>query len=234
MKWEQVQFFAVKMAYRYYNHRKTSCERAGVEADDLIQVSYFAFLNAQKAYDPDSGYKFTTYLSRHLLNQWNQLIGLRTVRAQSEPLNNCTSLDLTFGEEEGDCLLVEAIADPAAEQAIQQATERVYTGQLREALERCIDRLPEKKAHTIRERYFEGKTLREVAEGMGVSVAYVGVLEQGGLRGLRGGQNLRELKEWREDIIDSYAYRGGFGAFRAVQASSVERPVEKLSPPHLK
>ena len=132
-------------------------------------------------------------------------------------------------EENEDIALGDVIPDKAAEQAIESSFERVYTQQLHDVLESCLDTLKPQEADTIRGRFYRGEKLKEIADRQGCTFQYIRVQESNALRGLRRGANLRKLKAWREDIIDRNAYKTGFGMFRQMGASSVEITVERLN-----
>ena len=226
--WARVEKLVALLAGRYYARSQVTCARSGVELDDLIQVGYFAMLDTVKSFDYKTGYKLTTYLKRHLLNQWAQMLDVRYGREKFDPLNRCTSLEKPIGGENEDIALGDVIPDKAAEQAIESSLERVYTQQLHDVLESCLDTLRPQEADTIRGRFYRGETLKQIAERQGCAFQYIRTLETNGLRSLRRGANLRKLKAWREDIIDQYAYKTGFGMFRQMGASSVELTTEKL------
>lgn len=226
--WARVEKLVALLAGRYYARSQVTCARSGVELEDLIQAGYFAMLDTVKSFDHKTGYKLTTYLKRHLLNQWAQMLDVRYGREKFDPLNRCTSLEKPIGGENEDIALGDVIPDKAAEQAIESSLERVYTQQLHDVLESCLDTLRPQEADTIRGRFYRGETLKQIAERQGCAFQYIRTLETNGLRSLRRGANLRKLKAWREDIIDQYAYKTGFGMFRQMGASSVEITVEKL------
>ena len=226
--WERVEKLVTLLAGRYYARSQVICARSGLELEDLIQAGYFAMLDTVKSFDHKTGYKLTTYLNRHLLNQWAQMLGVKHGREKFDPLNRCISLESPIAGENEDIALGDVIPDKAAEQAIESSFERVYTQQLHDVLESCLDTLKPQEADTIRGRFYRGEKLKEIAERQGYTFQYVRVQESNALRGLRRGANLRKLKAWREDIIDQYAYKTGFGMFRQMGASSVEITVEKL------
>ena len=226
--WERVEKLVTLLAGRYYARSQVTCARSGVEIEDLIQAGYFAMMDTAASFKAESGYKLTTYLKRHLLNRWAQMLDVKYGREKFDPLNRCISLESPIAGENEDIALGDVIPDKAAEQAIESSFERVYTQQLHDVLESCLDTLKPQEADTIRGRFYRGEKLKEIAERQGCTLQYVRVQESNALRGLRRGANLRKLKAWREDIIDQYAYKTGFGMFRQMGASSVEITVEKL------
>lgn len=156
------------------------------------------------------------------------MLGVKHGREKFDPLNRCISLESPIAGENKDTALGDVIPDKAAEQAIESSFERVYTRQLHDVLESCLDTLKPTEAETIRGRFYRGETLKQIAERQGCTFQYIRIQESNALRGLRRGANLRKLKAWREDIIDQYAYKTGFSMFRQLGASSVEITTEKL------
>ena len=226
--WERVEKLVTLLAGRYYARSQVTCARSGVEIEDLIQAGYFAMMDAVASFSAESGYKLTTYLNRHLLNQWTQMLGVKHGREKFDPLNRCISLESPIAGENKETALGDVIPDKAAEQAIESSFERVYAQQLHDVLESCLDTLKPTEADTIRGRFYRGETLKQIADRQGCTFQYIRIQEANALRGLGRGANLRKLKAWREDIIDQYAYKTGFGMFRQMGASSVEITAEKL------
>lgn len=227
--WERVERLVALLAGRYYARSQATCARSGVELADLVQTGYFALLDSVKSFKAESGYKLTTYLKRFLLNRWAQMLDVKYGREKFDPLNRCISLEKPIAGENEDIALWDVIPDKAAEQDMESSLERVYTQQLHDVLESCLDTLKPQEADTIRGRFYRGEKLKEIAGRQGCTFQYVRTLEASGLRGLRRGANLRKLKAWREDIIGCYAYRSSFGMFRRMGASSVEITVERLN-----
>ena len=46
-------------------------------------------LDTVRSFDHKTGYKLTTYLKRHLLNQWAQMLDVKYGREKFDPLNRC-------------------------------------------------------------------------------------------------------------------------------------------------
>lgn len=226
--WERVEKLARLMARRYYTRSQITCIRAGVQLEDLEQAAYLAMMDAVKDYRSESGYKITTYLKRHLLNRWGRMLDIRTGRKSFEPLNRCVSLETPISTEDDSITLEDAIPDREAERAIEDSVERVYTKQLHDVLESCLDTLNPKEADTIRGRFYRGETFKEIAARRGCTIDHVRTQEANGLRGLRHPKNSRRLNAWREDIISAGAYKGGLIQFQRSGGSSVEITAEKL------
>ena len=85
-------------------------------------------------------------------------------------------------------------------------------------VERYTDKQQEK---VIRECYREGKTLSQIARESGVSLERVRQYRAAGLRRLRMGKALREIRE-KFEIVEASAYRSGIRNFKEHGDSVVE------------
>jgi hypothetical protein len=110
---------------------------------DLIQSGYFAVLDAVKAYDPATGYKFTTYLNYPLKNRFDECLGIRTKRGKNDAMHGVTSLDKELSSE-SDITLNDILLDPESETAFNNICDTEFWKStniiLREAIyQSCID-----------------------------------------------------------------------------------------------
>lgn len=164
--WENVQKLLYMMAQRVYITMRGRCEHVGVELADLEQEAYFAFLEALKAYDPESGYAFTTYLRYPFQNHVSKLLGLRSARQKNEPLSTSTSLHKPVEDADGDsCELLDLLPDEHSTDFVQRIDDESEAGTVRAA----VDALPEPQKCAVRLYYFDGLTLRETGERLSVT-----------------------------------------------------------------
>lgn len=205
--WENVRKLMHSNSRRFYATHKAKCDSSGVELWDLYQVCYTAFLEAVKGFKPESGLKFTSFLKYPFRNAVNELIGLRTSRTIHEPLNNSTSLDKPLDSSEDDVItLLDTLADDTALDFIQ----RMETASVGATVRAVIETLQEQHREVIKLRYFEGLTLKQTGERLGVSPERVRQRESMALRILRQNKILREL--WKD--FCSQRYRTSFSWFR--------------------
>ena len=73
--WEQVQKLLELKAQDCYCKYFSRCIKCGIDLTDIYQECYFVFEEALKAYNHESGYKFTTYLTYPLKNAFLRLLG---------------------------------------------------------------------------------------------------------------------------------------------------------------
>jgi RNA polymerase sigma factor, sigma-70 family len=230
--WSQVEKLISHKAYSYFTRFPELCANTGVTVEDLYQVGFFALCEAVEAYDPKSGYTFTTYLKYPFMNQVNKLVNLRT--SKTDPLDSSSSLDAPIGydfsNDGSETLLAGLIEDPLADEALEILIDEDYNASLRLALDKAINSLPERRADIIKGRFFEGLPQGKLAEKHNISQSRVRTLERESLRALKRRQ---ELKPFRDEIISSLEYQGGFGIWKSTGMSLQERIVTRLEDRHL-
>lgn len=225
--WVQMKGLLYRLVFQYYNRLKGRCEACGVSCEDLQQESYFALMDAVKAYKPDKGYKLNTYLNYATLNRFNALTGNRTNRQRGEPLNQCTSLNVPVGEDES-AELSDLVEDSGASERFEDAEHRVYLEQLHNTLEQVMDdHLTTEQRDVIQRRYYDGLTLREVGEVTHRGTARVRQIEGQALRKLREPHCARPLLPFSEQVM-GMAYHSSFTAYRHAMASTTELIVERV------
>ena len=205
--WDRVQKLLYMKSDKLYRLHQDNFDRCGVEAGDIKQASYFAFLEAVRAFKPDSGLKFTAYLNYPFKNAVNELTGSRTSRTINEPLNNSASIEKPLGSSEEDVItLLETLADESSLEFISN----METNSTGETVRAVVDTLPDEYRAIITARYFEGLSLQGAAEKLSMSRDRVRQREVKALRILRENKILREL--WR-DFCQQRHY-SGFSWFR--------------------
>lgn len=84
--WERLERFFRQQSGRVYRRHETACRYAGIEPDDLLQSCLIALYRAVQDYDPESGYKLTTYIHRHLMTAFAECCGYRQASATRSPV----------------------------------------------------------------------------------------------------------------------------------------------------
>lgn len=234
--WEINKGFIRRQLWQWYEKNRSVADAAGLAFEDLEQEGYFAVQYAVGHHDPTKG-NFTTYLSYCIQKQISEATcgehrmryereDGRVVAVSANPLNNCTSLDTPLdSDDDGSSTRGDLLEDPAASQAFQQAEETIYNHELHDALEEALSKIPEREADVLRRRYYDGKSLRAIGEGLGVTGSRIQEIERHGIRRL---QHDSALQRWRDEIISTRAWRGtGYGAW-FYGGSVEERAVEYL------
>lgn len=202
--WEKVRKLVYHKSDMYYKLHLENCKQHGVELWDIRQAAYIAFLNALKAFKPESNLKFVTFISFPLKNAVSELLGIRTEKGRNEPLNNCTSLDKPIKEEDGETTLGEIQADEQSTDFI----EKIEGALCSEIIRAEVDALPDQQAEVIKLFYFEGLTLSEIGARYGVSPERARQIRAKAERALRANTILRKLynEHYQGRYIPRWAY----------------------------
>lgn len=178
--WENTRRICYRAAMKY----RALCESAGLDWADIEQVCFFGFHEALQTFDPDKGLSFNTCLTFPVWNAVQEAFG---IRGKKELPPQPISLQNPIGEDD-DGELQDLLPDSCQPQ--QEVVERVYTEQLRAALERALAELPERRAEAMRRVFLDGQTRAEAARCMRCSVARVGELVRLSLAALRKSPHL--------------------------------------------
>ncbi|MEM0531391.1 sigma-70 family RNA polymerase sigma factor [Zongyangia sp. HA2173] len=207
---------------------RARAQAAGLEPCDIEQELFFALVAAVKAYDPARGYRFTSYLKYAVKNRLQSALGLRTEKQKYDPLCRADSLDRQIEQEDGETSLSDIVPDPQGETGFLNVEDAVFVRQLHEALETALNDIEPPQKRVIVGRYFQGQTLKALAESEGCSLDWIRQREAKALVRIRW-KHGRLLRPFLDEMIEAWAYRGtGLKAFRYSGVSSVERAAEKI------
>lgn len=226
--WNQVRGFVARQARRRY---VLTNGLGGVEIEDLVQSGYIALVEAVRSYDPMSGYPFIAYLRTTLKTAFSEAGGYRSSRQFHDPLHTAASLDVPIGDDDDSGDFVDFIPDDRDD--YEDADERIYHEQLHDCLDDALATLSEKQSSTIRRRYYDGMTLREVGHEDGVSIERVRQREKDGLRTLKRQKNKNGLAQFIEehrrelDALTPWYLNIGVDTFTRTHTSAVEALVIK-------
>lgn len=207
---------------------KARAKESGLEPCDIEQELFFALVAAVKAYDPSRGYRFTSYLKYAVKNRLQSVLGLRTEKQKRDPLCRADSLDRQIEQEDGETSLSDIVPDPQGETGLFSAEDAIFKHQLHEALETALNDIEPEQKRVIVGRYFQGQTLKALAESEACSLDWIRQREAKALVRIRW-KHGRGLRPFLDEMIGAWAYRGtGLKAFRYMGVSSVERVAEKI------
>lgn len=228
--WKQVENFIKLMADRYEE------THPGFEFDDLVQVGFFAMLQAASVYQQDREASFIHFLSFYLKKEFPKSFGItkrRTVKTKdgktktvySDPLRYAESLNepLSADDPNGDTL--EDI-QPDPRDPYEEAERRIWLEQLRQQLNKSLATLPEEQRETIQCRYRDCMNLEQTGAAMQRTKTEVRKLERAALDTLRKGRNRLELEPFIDDLTPFYG-KVGIRQFMTDGESIVERCVFK-------
>lgn len=124
----------------------------GVELDDLMQTGYEALARAVTVWKPGVG-GFLTALTFCLKRAFAATYGMQTTRAEKDPLNNATSLDVPLAGTDEDVVLGDTVLDEKSERAFD-IVERVERCQ---AVRRAVLRLPPEQREALIAEFWRGE-----------------------------------------------------------------------------
>lgn len=220
--WAQVERFVARQANRLLIAMGDSAAANGLEFSDLYNSGYIALVSAVDSFDPGAGCSFIGWLALALKTAFAEAGGYRSRKQARDPLHHAWSLDAPVGDDEDGAALGEFQANPAAAQAFQDVEHSLYLEQLHDALERALGTLPEQQSGTLRQRYYRGRTLDEIAASEGVYRETIRQWQEKGLQALRRSRVRRELEQFIE-LRTPYYMRVGVQTFQNTGESAVER-----------
>lgn len=145
--------------------------------------------------------------------------------ARSASKGRIRSLDASVGED-GECTVGDLL--PGAADVEGDVLDRVEQEELRAVLWGTVDTLPEKQAETIRMRYQQNRTLKQIGEELGCSVEMARTHERKALRELRKPSRAKKLKPFfpeadRQRIYSRAISGTGLTSFEHSWTSATER-----------
>lgn len=194
----------------------------GVQFWDLVNSGYFAMVDAVESFNPENG-SFSTWLVYHLRNTFAESMGGRAKRRRYDPINTAVSLDAPLKDDEDGGQFSDVTPDPSGEVPMDAVEDAAWQEQLHEAMERALTGIPEQYSKILRLRYYEDKTLSEIAETSGISTEEIRKRELRGLRELRKPRHACQLRPFYE--ADYYCGSAGSGlqSFRNSGMSAQEK-----------
>lgn len=191
--WEQVRKIVVMIAIKYFNRLENKC---GLELDDLIQEGYFGVLKAVEYYEPDSEYKFSSYLNLNLKNVFDKMTGIRYGGENDKILNCALSLDAPI---ENDCendnlTLLDTISNKSTSNySFENNEQSVYNRDLRKVLDKALGQLSEKRNKIITLNYFFDMSQSQIASVLKCNRSYISSEIREALLQMRTGPYRKEL-----------------------------------------
>lgn len=136
-------------------------------------------------------------------------------------MGHIQSLSTPLGED-GDLSLEDVIPDQRDDYA--GVLDKVQQEELEAVLWPMVDSLEERQAQTLRARYQEGKTLKEIGEALGCSLEQARRIENQALRLLRRPRYTEQLRPFLDSFTYSMGIKGtGLQRFRQTWTSATER-----------
>ena len=184
--WERVRRFMHMLSDRYFRAYSEKLAAYGIAPEDLKAAAYPAFLKAIETFDENKGYKFISCLRYPLKNEYRKIW-------TKDLLNKAESLNAPLkGSDEGEeTEWIDLVADDTS----LDFTERVERESLCAAVRSAVEKLPPEQQDYIRRRFYNGNTLKEIAQSEGKSTALIQQREQRLLKELRQNKDFLRLRD---------------------------------------
>ena len=223
--WLLVENFIKMQANSFYQKFSSRCCQIGVGTDDLIQVGFFALNNAVKAYTSD--YKFLTYLSHQLKNQFYDLTKMHASGWQNNTIYNAFSLDTPITDD-SEHTQWDLVPDPSAEQDVYAFIDEDEKNELKENVHKAIKTLADKERYLINQYFFVNSSISDIAKRLNVSAGRANDIKKQALTHLRKSKYLKKYEHEKKEIEDKYSFGFSFKKFKETGMSSQEMYVIKL------
>lgn len=218
--WEAVRPLLYGKTRSFYTHYGSdACTRHGVTLEDLQQETYFALLDAVKAFQPGRGFQFTTYASK---NRFRACMGILSTHRNA--LDYADSMNRP-ADEEGDTESGDLIPDPQAAAELEAVDTREEQRFYSAVLETACAPLSFLQREILKRVYRDKQTRPQIAQALHVTPATVRREEAKALRTLRGDRRVWSLAD---EYLETAAYQQtGWCAWYYQQASVEEKIVER-------
>ncbi len=223
--WERVVKLIRIIAYAWKRRRP---DNTVVDAEDLVQSGYFAMLKAVEAYDPDTGFAFTTYLHFPLKAAFQEAFGIKTSRQRYNAQQTVISLNAPVGTDEDSSPLEDMLADPTSEVPFEQIERTDEQRMMREMLEDAAARLLNPRQRELLSKLLNTDcSLTEIAVAANTTIKRASKIKQDLFWKLKTDAQMQKLCEYMRNpdaaLASSSARAVGVSSFRDTGLSVVER-----------
>ena len=190
-----------------------------IDADDLLQVSYFAVIRAAQTYNPEAGGSWAHWLVYFLRREINNALGRRNGRFL-RPDHGSVSLDEPLdSEDDGSATRLDELADDT----LPDHAEELLAGEIVRGVRAAIERLPsEQQRAAVAAVDLEGMTLAEAGRRMEITPGTVQGNLRRAYRNLRRDTELIRLKDAYCIAPPSYWQYRGVSSFLSSWTSATE------------
>ncbi len=176
--WERMRGLYMKKAFVYFHNHAALCARCGVDLDDIKQQSFFAFLRSIEQYEPECELAFTSYINYPFQTEMQELTRTRHSGQLQDCLNRCSGLDTPIETDEGTADTIgDFVPDPAALDFVELLDAQSAAAMIRNE----VKQLPETECAIITGVFFDGQTLGQIADALGITFQRVSQLKKRGL-----------------------------------------------------
>jgi len=229
--WDQIERLAGFYAFQYSRRLADRTDAVELQQDLLYGCGWPALCAAVETYKPEKS-KFSTWFSLYFKQEVYRFLGWQNrAGGDGKPVvikpdamgHAARSLDAPVDEfDEDSAALMDFVPDERAQDAYEAVETDVYQAQLRAALDAALDTLDRSASDVLRQRYLEGRTLKEIADSRGVTAGAIQLKERKAILRIRQSPARRRLERFLDDETSFYSGTGR-QAFERSGSSQPER-----------
>jgi RNA polymerase sigma factor (sigma-70 family) len=223
--WQKVRKLVIKIILRRYLPEDGCTNR--VELDDLIQAGFIGMIGAIRDFDSSRGFRFTTYLGKHLANAAREALGIRTQKR--DPLIDAISIDQSISSGQDDEIsIIDALPDMTQQYVYDDLIDELAGKEDINTIFTQIKQLEPIEKEFLIEKYFNGRTFKEIGETHGTCYQDVRKKISDSLRKIRRSDVGQKIAGERYmDRNTNFYARKGLDSFNTSFSSVVEDIVER-------
>lgn len=211
-----------KLLYRILNrelHKRTLPNY--MTSEDLEQELYFALCKAVGWYNPDKGYKFTSYLNYAVKNMLASVIPLHPIQETSynEPM---------FEDDHNPVEMIDYIPD--SKNGIEDKIDEIQSNEISETVRAAVSLLPINEKAAVYAHYLQNRTYISIAEQAGCSIELIRQRTNNGLRKLRKNKTLQQLNRelgWHLSGTESIRETSALDYFESTEYKAVKKDMNQ-------
>ena len=225
--WENIKDLIALIANKTFVLNRDNCISVGVTVDDIIQSGFIALTEAVKAFKPESGIKFVSYITYPMKKQVDTLLGRRS--SYRDGLNYSISLDMPINNNTDDLTIGDVLPDTEAKTAPQSIEDDIFNIQLKKALTKEISQLSEQEQRIIFDRHFDNLKFSDISQRENIPEWKAKNLYTSALHSLSRERHKKALRSFADEVFGRALKHTGFSSFKYQGASSVELTAEWLN-----
>lgn len=212
--WERVRKLLYLLSDEWRRSHAVMCADRGIEAWDIKQAAYFAFLKAVDSFKAKDGLPLASYFKYSLTNEIRKLLG-----GKNAALNNADRLDapLKNGDEGDEAGALDRLIDDAA----QESFERIEDESIADTVRAAVVNLPDRLRAIIDLYYFRGLNYLKCGAVLGVSRERARQLKNVALDRLRNDSGIKQLAD-AYGYSSSRIYSNSLTAYKQSGVTNVE------------
>ena len=149
-----------RWAWFWVNKYRWALEARGdVDQDDLLQAARIGIWEAERTYKPDAG-EWSTYSAFWIRREIRRALGVKSGHFPPPEIH----LDEPLTEDAEETRL-----DMLADDSIPDIDTGILVDEYRQTVRDAVDRLEDQQREVIQKRYFQGKTVQEIANEAGTT-----------------------------------------------------------------